>query len=414
MTKDENIFVYAHWAGMNDPELVGALNNFSSGVKQVFEFEYDKEWLNNHTTLLLDPQLRIFAGKFYSSNESKNFGMFADSTPGSWGRALLRRYEIASARKEQRASKTMNEADYLLRVFDFYRSGALRYRTDPTGEFVTSDEQFILPSTSNLRDLEQASIALSEDASIKDFDSAMTMLVAAGAVLGGKRAKATVIDKDWQMWIAKFPSLSDTVDVGGWEFVAHTMAGLSGIQTVPAMAKKSNQNHHTFMVQRFDRTKRGERLHFASATTMLGYAGSSGLSPSYLDIAAFIIQHGADVNKDLEELWRRIVFNIAVRNTDDHLHNHGFLLAPAGWKLSPVYDLNPEPSGTALSLNISERENLLSIELALSVAEYFRIKPAKAKKIIDEIMLVISQWNKFATDAGLSKSEQDKMRDAFS
>ncbi len=413
MTEDENIFVYAHWAGMNDPELLGALSNFSSGVKQVFEFEYDNEWLNNHTTLLLDPQLRIFAGKFYSSNESKNFGMFADSTPGSWGRALLRRYEIASARKEQRASKTMNEADYLLRVFDFYRSGALRYRTDPTGEFVASDEQFILPSTSNLRDLEQASILLSEDPSIKDFDSAMTMLVAAGAVLGGKRAKATVIDKDWQMWIAKFPSLSDTVDVGGWEFVAHTMAGLSGIQTVPAMAKKLNQNHHTFMVQRFDRTKRGERLHFASATTMLGYAGSSELTPSYLDIAAFIMQHGADVNADLEELWRRIVFNITIRNTDDHLHNHGFLLTPSGWKLSPVYDLNPEPNGTALSLNISERENLLSIELALSVADYFRVKPGKAKKIIDEIMLVIGQWSKFATDAGLSKSEQDKMRDAF-
>lgn len=413
MSNDNAILVYAHWAGMTDPVSLGTLRGLSAGSKQLFEFTYDKDWLKHHSRIVLDPQLRFSSGKFYTSEGSANFGMFADASPGSWGRALLRRYESSGSRSHSRATKVPDEADYLLRVFDFYRSGALRFKTEADGDFLTSDEQFILPSTSNLRDLELASVMLAEDHSLKEFDSAMTMLVASGAVLGGKRAKATVIDNDWQMWIAKFPTPKDIVDVGGWEFVAHTMAGLSGINTVPAMLKKLNYSHHAFMVQRFDRTKRGERLHFASATTMLGYSGSSGVSPSYLDIAAFLMQNGADVNADLEELWRRIVFNISIRNTDDHLNNHGFLLTDAGWKLSPVFDLNPDPMGQSLSLNISESDNSLSLDLAMSVAPYFRVTQARAKKIAHEIQLVKTQWNKFAVDAGLSKTEQEKMSEAF-
>ena len=413
MNKSREIFVHGHWAGMPDPLLIGVLHAYESGNKQVCEFEYAASWLKSFQTSILDPQLRAFTGKFFPSAVSGNFGVFVDSTPGTWGRALLQRYEVVAARKAQRPSRQLNEIDHLLGVFDFYRSGALRYKTDISHDFVTSDEQFILPSFSNLRDLEQASLQLETENSIKEFDSSMSMLVASGAVLGGKRAKATVIDNDWLMWMAKFPSVHDTLDCGGWEFVAHTMAGLSGIQTVPSMMKKLNHHHHAFIVQRFDRTKRGERLHYASATTLLGYTGNNSTTPSYLDMAAFIIQHGAEVAADLEELWRRMVFNIAIRNTDDHLNNHGFLMNEKGWKLSPVFDLNPDPQGRALSLNISESDNALSLDLAMRVAPYFRVPHARAKKIADEIQLVKSQWNKFAADAGLTKAEQEKMSGAF-
>jgi serine/threonine-protein kinase HipA len=201
--------------------------------------------------------------------------------------------------------------------------------------------------------------------------------------------------------------------VGGWEFVAHTMAGIAGILIAPGMIRKLNTHHHTFLAQRFDRTLKGERIHFASAMTLLGYSDTQGTPAGYLDMAEFLMRHGADVSADLEELWRRMVFNIAISNTEDHLRNHGFLLTNRGWKLSPAYDLNPTPGGTGLSLNITEHDNSLDFDLALSVAKYFRLKPEKAKSILQEIKLVKGQWRKIAADAGLSKTEQEKMSAAF-
>jgi serine/threonine-protein kinase HipA len=412
VSKDKEIFVYAQWVGMVDPLPIGTLRSQDARGKELFEFRFNESWLKNHSHVMLDPQLQLFSGSFFPKGDAQNFGMFSDSAPGIWGKELMQKYETALARKAKRAPQKLSESDFLLGVFDFYRSGALRFKTSIEGEFVTSDEQFILPSLSSLRELEHTSMRLNEESFSGETFSSLETLAAAGAVLGGKRPKATVIDNDWQMWIAKFPQKNDVVDVGGWEFVAHTMAGLAGIQTSPSMIRKLNTSHHTFMAQRFDRTMKGERIHFATANTLLGF-GKSNVVPGYLDIAGFLMQHGADVNSDLEELWRRMVFNIAIKNTDDHLNNHGFLLTNEGWKLSPVYDLNPEAEGNGLSLNISEHENSLCFDLAMSVASYFRVKPEKAKSIIREINLVKDQWNKIAADAGLTKAEQERMSGAF-
>ncbi len=414
MSKVNDIFVYAHWVGLEDSLLMGTLYPKEARGNEVFEFQYDEKWLKNQSHRMLDPNLQPYAGSFFPKEGALNFGMFLDSSPGNWGRQLMQKKETAIARKEKRAVRVLSETDFLLGVFDFYRSGALRFKTRVDGEFVTSDEQFILPSLSSLRELEHASMRLNDDALDREFLPSLEILTAAGAVLGGKRPKATVIDNDWQMWIAKFPQENDLVDIGGWEFVAHTMAGLAGIQTSPSMIRRLNTSHHTFMAQRFDRTMKGERIHFATAATLLGHSTSlTTLTPTYLDLVGFLMQHGANVGSDLEELWRRIVFNIAIKNTDDHLNNHGFVLTREGWKLSPVYDLNPEADGVGLSLNISEHDNSLDFELAMSVAEYFRVKPEKAKSILREITLVTGQWRKIAADAGLSKAEQERMSRAF-
>lgn len=409
MKQLQTIYVYAHWLSMDDPALLGTIT-LTDAARGVIEFQYDKEWLARKTGTVPDPQLRLSAGKFYSEY---SFGMLRDASPGTWGRSLLQRFENAKAKREHRAPVILKDADFLLRVFDFYRSGALRFKVDPEGDFLTSDDQFILPSLANLRELEQVSLRTENEMVLKDNDDTLAMLVASGAVLGGERPKATIIDNDWQMWIAKFPSVHDQVDTGGWEFVAHTMAGLAGINTSPSMMKKLGHHHHTFLIQRFDRTKRGERIHYASAATLLGFNPSDTITPGYLDIAAFIIQQGSDMMNDLEELWRRMVFNIAIRNSGDHLNNHGFLLTSTGWKLSPVFDLNPDPLGESLSLNIADHSAVPDIEAAMKAAAHFRIKPQRAKKIADEILLVKSQWNKIAADAGLSKSEQEKMSEAF-
>src|SRR4249919_1840838 len=100
-----------------------------------------------------------------------------------------------------------------------------------------------------------------------------------------------------------------------------------------------------------------------------------------MELVEFITRYGVEVDRDLEELWRRIVFSICVKNTDDHLRNHGFLLKDTGWILSPAYDINPNEYGRGLSLNISEKDNSLDLDLALSVAPYFRVTKQKAKKI---------------------------------
>lgn len=411
--KERELFVYAHWAGMSEPAFVGTLLAHDARGQELFEFSYDKEWLKQQFNLLLDPHLGNYTGSFFPKADAAGFGLFMDAAPGVWGRTLMQRHESALAAKEKRAAKNLTESDYLLRVFDFYRSGALRFKTQRDGEFVTGDEQFILPSLASLRELEQAAVKYGGASFSREFTPALETLTAAGAVLGGKRPKATVIDNDWQMWIAKFPQENDRVDVGAWEFVAHTMAGLAGINTVQSMSRKLNGQHHTFIVERFDRTIHGERIHFATAKTLLGAHAATLSAQSYLDLAAFIMRHGADVNNDLEELWRRIVFSIAIRNTDDHLGNHGFLLVRDGWKLSPVYDLNPDPEGRNLSLNISQHDGTADFDLALSVANYFRVKSPKAKSMLQEIKLVAGMWRKIASDAGLSKAEQEKMADAF-
>ncbi|NUM62347.1 MAG: HipA domain-containing protein, partial [Ignavibacteriaceae bacterium] len=224
-----------------------------------------------------------------------------------------------------------------------------------------------------------------------------------------------IYDSAGNLWIAKFPSVNDTKNIGGWEMVVYNLAAKCGINITEAKVEKfSNHQHHTFLVKRFDRIKK-ERIHFASAMTMLGYTDDkdSHAGASYLEIADFIIKYGARVNEDLRELWKRIVFSICVSNTDDHLRNHGFILSEKGWMISPAFDINPNETGTGLSLNISGNDNSLSFELALETAEYFRLDTNEAKKIIDEIKSKVSSWKAVAEKYGISKREQSSMEKAF-
>jgi serine/threonine-protein kinase HipA len=238
------------------------------------------------------------------------------------------------------------------------------------------------------------------------------MLIAPGASLGGARPKASVLDERGHLWIAKFPSVKDTYNVGGWEMVVNELAFKAGIRIAEGMIRQYNSEHLTYLSKRFDRASGGARIHFASAMTLLGHAdGETGAS--YLHLAEFIMQQGASPNQDLEQLWRRIVFYIAIRNTDDHLRNHGFLLTDAGWELSPAYDINPIYFGTGLSLNISETDNSLDFEVAREVAKYFRITNAQATTIIAGTKNIVKQWRKMAGKYKIPSKEQDLMAAAF-
>jgi serine/threonine-protein kinase HipA len=410
--------VYADWDGLNGPCLMGQLAMDRVRGKEIFSFEYDGEWLSRGLVQQLDPELQLFAGKQYLRDVKQNFGIFLDSSPDRWGRLLMRRREACLARRDKRAEERLTELDYLLGVYDGQRMGAIRFQEGDRNCYLNSDEQMATPPWTSLRDLEYASLRF-EESDLKDDNETLkwlNQLLAPGSSLGGARPKAGVVDEKGRLWIAKFPSRSDRVDTGAWECVVHELARKAGLQVPEASARLFTSQHHTFLSRRFDRTSSGQRHHFASAMTLLGYAdGASAVSGvSYLEIADFIMRQGAAPQTDLSELWRRIVFNICVSNTDDHLRNHGFILAAKeGWRLSPAYDMNPNPQGDGLTLNISENDNRLDLELALEVAESFHLDLLHAKEMMGMIRHAVKQWRLVATRQKIPKAEQEKMALAF-
>lgn len=411
------IWVYADWAGLENPSLMGLLHSDRLRGKEVFSFEYDSKWLKNQSSQLLDPDLQLYAGLHYLNEEQDNFGLFLDSSPDRWGRLLMRRREAALARTENRKQHKLFETDYLLGVYDGHRMGGLRFKSEQAGDFLNNNKKLASPPWASLRELEQISLKLEEENTIDDpeYLKWLTLLIAPGTSLGGARPKASIVDDKGVLWIAKFPSRNDQGDVGGWETVCYELALLAGINMAQSRAKKFSSDYYTFLTKRFDRNELGQRLHFASAMTMLGYKDGQDHSEgaSYLELVEFIQNNGANVNQDLEQLWRRIVFSICVSNTDDHLRNHGFILTNKGWILSPAYDINPVETGGGLKLNISEDDNSLDLNLALEVAAYFRLSPKRATEIIDEVINAVSQWKKIAQKQGLSRVEQELKSPAF-
>jgi len=394
----------------------GTLCSQSLRGKEVFSFQASEEWIGHALFRFLDPDLGQFSGPQYLRDNKPNFGLFLDSSPDRWGRLLMRRRESLYAKQEGRVAKTLLESDYLLGVFDGNRMGALRFKNDLGGAFLDDHAELAAPPLARLRQLEQASIHLeSEDAqNQKDYEKWLQMLVAPGSSLGGARPKANVVDPEGHLWIAKFPSSNDTVDQGAWESVVAELACRCGISVAKCRAERFSRHGHTFLTQRFDRVD-SQRIHFASAMTLLGRIDGVDAAEgvSYLELVELIIQKAFAVDKNLKELWLRILFSIAISNTDDHLRNHGFLLKKQGWELSPAYDLNPNPEGQGLTLNISENENALDFELALSVAPYFRVKAPEAKKTLASIIRIVSDWKDLAQDLRISRKEQEIMAPAF-
>lgn len=413
----KEILVFANWMDLPEPLLMGTLHATPSRGSEIFSFEYDHAWLSSGHSQNIDPDLQMFSGQQYASNDKINFGLFLDSSPDRWGRVLMKRREAALAKAEDRKANTLLESDFLLGVFDAHRMGALRFKLEMGGPFLDDNTKQPAPQWASIRELEHASLELEKDDVIGDPDYIkwLNMLVSPGGSLGGARPKASILDLNGNLWIAKFPSRNDLKDMGAWEAVAHDLAVEAGIKMSDALVKKITNKYHTFLTKRFDRTEKGERIHFASALTLLGHTDGADhqIGISYLELAEFITQHGAHVNEDLLQLWKRIVFSICITNTDDHLRNHGFLLSDKGWSLSPAYDINPNEDGTGLTLNISEDDNSLDFDLVLSVAPYFRIEEKKARAILKSIQDVVSKWKVVAKKYGISKGEQQTMTNAF-
>nr|WP_224745971.1 HipA domain-containing protein [Neiella litorisoli] len=395
--------------------LIGLLSYSDSSRGGVFSFSYDKAFLTSAYRLQIDPILTLHSGELYNDEADKNFRAFLDSSPDRWGRILMQRRAAIEARKGIRATSRLNELDYLLGVHDSYRMGGIRFKRAGSDAFLDDNSEFAAPPMASLRELEYAAMQIEKDDNIDsdEYYRWLKMLISPGSSLGGARPKACVTDEQGHLWIAKFPNLNDTHDLGAWEMVCYELALAAGVDMFPSEIRQFSSGHHTFLTKRFDRD--GEnRLHFSSAMTQLQYYdGEQSQGASYLEIAEFISNCGAQTEADLAQLWRRIVFNIAVSNTDDHLRNHGFLLTKKGWKLSPAYDLNPIVGKHGLHLNITDASNALDYQLAFDVKEFFRLSQAQATQIYDEVLVAVKQWQSVAKQLGLSRAEQTMKQSAF-
>ena len=414
VSKEKTIFVYDDFS-MQNPTLMGILYVNSLKGEESYSFEYDREWLKKTSLkITLDPELMPYSGRQYPFGKTI-FGLFSDSSPDRWGRVLMNKRERILAGKEGRKPAKLYDSDYLLGVYDETRLGGIRFKTEPNGAFLSDDKETAAPPWASLRTLEEASRNFeNEDTALSE--KWLNQLIRPGSSLGGARPKATVIDPKEQLWIAKFPSRNDENDSGAWEMVTHDLAEICGLHVPEAKLEKFSNLGSTYLVKRFDRIL-NKRVHFASAMTLLGKTDGASAEDgtSYLDIAAFIKSYGAQPKRDLIELWKRIVFYMAVSNTDDHLRNHAFIFAENGWRLSPLYDVNPVPYGDELSLNVDEEDNSINIDLAIQTAVRFGISEADAMTYAKNILsLVQENWEKRATAYGLSRRLIEEMRPAFS
>ena len=412
MNKEKTIYVFADFLPFHN-ELIGTIYLSQIRGKEFCSFEYDHNWLQNQN-MVLDPDLQLYSGRQFITDEKIIFGVFADSCPDRWGRRLMNRREELRARERQEKPKKLLESDYLLGVYDESRMGALRFKTDLDGDFLSNDEEFATPPWTSLRELEQASIAFEADSNPLDTKW-LKQLLAPGSSLGGARPKASVLAPDGSLWIAKFPSKHDDFNSGAWEMVVHDLAMLCKLNVPEAKAENFSKLGTTFLVKRFDRID-DQRIHFSSAMTMLGKTdgASAADGSSYLEIVSFLKANGGTPKKDLIELWKRIVFSMAVSNTDDHFRNHGFLLTNNGWELSPLYDVNPDIYGEYLSLNVNKNESSIDFDLALRSARYYGVNESEASAFISTIKNTVkNNWESLAKKYRISRNEIIRMAPAF-
>ncbi|MDR1279921.1 MAG: type II toxin-antitoxin system HipA family toxin [Opitutaceae bacterium] len=395
---------------------VGTLFHASSHGKPVFSFSYDREWLQRPDAFEIDPDLRLHNAESYPGRPDGVFGIFMDSAPDRWGRLLLDRREVLGARDEQRPVKALGEWDYLLGVHDSCRMGALRFRREAGADFLDNDPHLAAPPITSLRELEAASLALEAPRADEhpEFRKWLTALLAPGSSLGGARPKANFTDVGGALWIAKFPGREDRRDIGGWEMVLHRLAAETGLQVAEARLLTLGERHRTFACRRFDRLPSGRRRFFVSAMTLL--ERRDGDHASYLELAEFLGSRGSVSrrNADLRELWTRIVFNLLVSNRDDHLRNHGFILAGDGWRLAPAFDLNPGIDKMHHQLAIDASDPAPDVELALSTAKYYGLRLPEAGAILNHVKTVVRRWRAVAAELQLPRAECELMTSAFS
>ncbi len=406
----KTLYVYADFDWLDEPMLVGELGYESLRGSDSYSFKYDNEWLRQYGGLFLSADINNYPGQQYTQPDRDIFGCFNDALPDRWGRLLLNRREQILATEEKRPVRKLSSFDYLIGIDDYSRMGGFRFKEKQDGEYINCEKSLRIPPLTDIRALVAASMEIEKSEELNQLPEKkwLLQLVHPGTSLGGARPKAGVMNDEGRICVAKFPSRNDDYDVGLWEHLSHLLAKEAGVEAAETSVIETGKKYHALLSKRFDRTVEGRRKHFASAMTLLGLTdGCDAKSGNgYLDIVDFILQNCCDVEQNLRQLYRRVAFNIAIGNSDDHFRNHGFLLTPRGWTLSPAYDLNPTINEYQ-ALLINSTTNHADLCVLLDSSEEYMIGKEEAKRIIDEVKAGVKQWKSIAIRLGIAKREMD-------
>ena len=373
------------------------------------------KWLAKYGNVFLSEDLQNFPGMQYTRPEQDIFACFSDALPDRWGRTLLNRREQIDAYEEKRPVRRLTSFDYLTGIDDASRMGGFRFAETPGGKFINCEASFRVPPLASVRELMHAALEIerSEEKHLLPSKKWIKQLLHPGTSLGGARPKASVIDEDGNLTVAKFPSRKDDYDVGLWEHFCHIMGRKAGLNVAETTAIPGGK-YNILLSKRFDRNEDGKRIHFASALTLLGLTDGDNASTGYgyPDIVDFIIQHGSNVEQNLEELYRRVAFYIIIGNSDDHFRNHGFLLTRKGWELSPAYDINPTLFENQ-SLLINSSTNKSDLDTLLHSSADYMLPTEKANIIISEVKSAIKSWQNEALRLRLPQRDIDMFAPRF-
>lgn len=412
----KKLYVFADFDWQKEPRLIGELNYESLRGSDSYGFCYNDEWLKDYGSLFLSNDLNNYPGQQYTAPGKDIFGCFSDALPDRWGRTLINRREQILAKEEKRPVRRLSSLDYLIGIEDFSRMGAFRFKESMNGDYINASEVLRIPPLTDIRELIEASseIEKSEDENRLPEMRWIAQLVQPGSSLGGARPKASVIDENRILYIAKFPSRKDDYNVGLWEHFSHLLAKKAGVNAAETRVISTSDKYHTLLSRRFDRREDGKRIHFASAMTLLGLndGDNANTGNGYLDMVDFILQNCTNVEDNLKELYRRVAFNICIGNTDDHFRNHGFLLTAKGWTLSPAYDMNPTLNEYQ-SLLINSHSNKSDLNELLNACEEYMLQKQSAQQIISEVLNAVKEWRSLATRLGIAKSEQERFAAVF-
>ena len=435
----KTLYVYADFDWLDAPMLVGELGYESLRGSDSYSFRYDNDWLRQYGSLFLSADINNYPGQQYTQPNRDIFGCFSDALPDRWGRLLLNRREQILATEEQRPVRKLSSFDYLMGIDDYSRMGGFRFKEpmeqrEPSsslewpsrdrgrrsqnkdGAFINSVKSLRIPPLIDIRALVAASMEIekSEEQNQLPEKKWLLQLVHPGTSLGGARPKASVMNDEGLLCVAKFPSRNDDYDVGLWEHHSHLLAKEAGVVAAETSVIETGEKYHALLSKRFDRTAEGRRKHFASALTLLGLTDGCDAKTGngYLDIVDFILQNCCDVEQNLRQLYRRVAFNIAIGNSDDHFRNHGFLLTPRGWTLSPAYDMNPTLNEYQ-ALLINSTTNHADLQVLLDSSEEYMIGKDEAVYIIEEVKAGVKHWKSIATRLGIAKREMDVFEQVF-
>lgn len=389
---------------LGEETLVGQVHFTRQRQRISTTFLYAPEYLASGG-MNIDPSLMLVAG---AQHQEGLLGAFGDTAPDRWGRNLIEKAERARAREQERAPRRLDDVDFLLGVSDNTRQGALRFRWAGENQFL--GEPSTVPKLISLPSLLRASDEVVSD---DEGSAAIKHLLDTGTTgLGGARPKASVRLDNGDLAIAKFPHGSDAWDVMAWEATMLDMLGSVGIRVPEHRLVKVGQRS-VVLVRRFDRTEGGERRGYISAMTATG--SRDGERRDYLDIVEAVRDISASPKKDHQELFCRVVFSVAMGNTDDHLRNHGFLAVDGSWELSPVFDINPNPDlYKARATSIMGADYFPEeVEGLKALAQECGLTHEEAGEHMRRCYSVLSSWRDYARRNRISEREIALMEESI-